>query len=256
MRIMFLNQAPRSPDDGGYHERIQALLQGYASPGTIIDLCYPDDMDGGRVMRAASEQKVHTELPYTMTGAALVRKAVWAERNGYDAVIQSNNFEPGVEASRLAVRIPVIGLCRTTMLVAASLAERVGVTVPFDGYAFTARRLLRSYRLEQYVTDVRTMSLPGFNIAKEEVQARAADVMRGLVHDTGAECIVPLGGAVIPYIVDPKDLEREVGVPVLNNKSIGIHYAEMCVNLGLAHSPHTYPTAKLSEADFSGPAYG
>src|SRR5207247_9787362 len=104
MRIMFLNQSPRSRRNESNRDRIQALLRSYASPGTEVDLCYPDDMEGGRVMVASSAQGVHTELPYAMTGAALVRKAVWAERNGYDAVIQSNNFEPGVEASRLAVR--------------------------------------------------------------------------------------------------------------------------------------------------------
>ncbi len=50
--------------------------------------------------------------------------------------------------------------------------------------------------------------------------------------------------------MSPADLEREVGIPVLNTKSIGIRFAEMCVALGMSHSPITYPTAKLSYEDF------
>jgi hypothetical protein len=50
-------------------------------------------------------------------------------------------------------------------------------------------------------------------------------------------------------------LQREVGVPVLNTKSISIRFAETCVNLGLSHSPRTYPTAELRYEDFSALAY-
>ena len=83
----------------------------------------------------------------------------------------------------------------------------------------------------------------------------AAEVMGALVRETKAECIIPLGGAIIPYIVSPTDLEREVGVPVLNTKAIGIRFAEMCVQFGMSHSARTYPRAKLQDADFSTPAY-
>ena len=38
-----------------------------------------------------------TGLHHAMATAAIIRKIVWAEENGYDAVIQSNTFDPGVE---------------------------------------------------------------------------------------------------------------------------------------------------------------
>ena len=43
-----------------------------------------------------------------MAAPALIRKIFWAQQNGYDAVIQSNTFDPGVEGGRLAVGIPII----------------------------------------------------------------------------------------------------------------------------------------------------
>lgn len=246
MRIMVLNQAPHRGDTE-YHERVEKILRSYASPGTQIDVGYPDD-DTDRPKGAGASY-----LGYYLSIPTLVRKTVWAEQNGYDAVIQSNNFEPGVEASRLAVRIPVLGLCRTTMLAAANFADRVGVTVPLDGYFNLARRLLHDYRVSQFVSGLRTMSLPGVPsgdqvaIQRPIIHKRAIETMRALVDETGAECIVPLGGAVIPYIVDPNDLEKELGVPVLNPKSIGIRTAEMCVSLGISQCPKTYPLATLTK---------
>lgn len=259
MRIMMLNQSPRDlndPNDNEYHERVQALLNSYVSPGTEIDLCYPEDHPGAGIARAMNRQGARSELNYFTSTPALIRKAVWAEQNGYGAVIQSNNFEPGVEATRLAVRIPVIGLCRSTIHVAANFAERIGVTVPFDHYEPVARRLLQQYDLKRFVTSIRTMSLPGVPRGEDVrkmrpiILERATEVMRDLVKETGAEVIVPLGGAVIPYIVDPKDLEREVGVTVFNPKVVGIRLAEMSVQFGYTHSPRTYPSARLEDRDF------
>jgi len=259
VRIMMLNQSPRNlndPDDNEYHERVQAILNSYASPGAEVILDYPDDHPGAAIARVMGKQGSRSELNYFTSAAALVRKAVWAEQNGFDAVIQSNNFEPGVEPSRFAVRIPVIGLCRATIHVAANYAERIGVTVPFDGYAPLTRRLLHAYGLEHHVTEVRTMSLDdvphGDDVAKMRpiILERAAEVMHALIEETGAECIVPLGGAVIPYIVDPKDLEREVGTVVYNPKVVGIRLAEMSAQFGYAQSDRTYAPTRLQDADF------
>src|SRR5947209_6716490 len=134
MRIMALNQMPRNTKDPDYHLRVERLLRSHASPSTEIDLCYPDDYPGAGISAEMSAQHVHTELHYAISVPALVRKIVWAEEQGYDAVVQTNAFDPGVEPARLAVRIPVIGLCRTSVMVAASIAERIAITVPFDGY--------------------------------------------------------------------------------------------------------------------------
>ena len=245
MRIMVLNQTPRRPSDNEYHERVEPLLRSYGSPGTQVDLCYPDDRPDRAQGDGASLLGKHMSTP------GLIRKAIWAEQNGYDAVIQSNNFDPGVEASRIAVRIPVLGLCRTTMLAAANLAGRIGVTVPFRPNVGMARHLLESYGLLGFVTEIRSLGVYGVpsgdqvDAQRETIFNRAVEVMRALVNDTGAECIVPLGGAIIPYIVDPKDLEPEVGAPVLNPKAIGIRTAEMCIQLRMSHSPHAYPYATL-----------
>src|SRR5687768_15357931 len=119
MRIMVLRHAPELPGNSEVDQKAQALLQSYAAAGTTIDMSFPDDQPGAGLFSAMaavdSTGQVNTELPYSMLIPALVRKIVWAEQNGYQAVVSRNAFDPAVEAARLAVRIPVIGACRVTM---------------------------------------------------------------------------------------------------------------------------------------------
>jgi hypothetical protein len=72
-----------------------------------------------------------------------------------------------------------------------------------------------------------------------------------LIDETGAEIILPLGGALIPYIVDPDDLARATGAQVLNTKAISIRFAELCIDQKLTQSALTYPRAQLNYQDFT-----
>ena len=257
MRIMFLSHTPKKPGGEAGYARTQALLQSYASPGTQIEMGFPDDFEGARVYLQMGDQSILTGLHHAMLVPVIVRKIVWAEQHGYDAVIQSNTFDPGVEAARGAVRIPVVGLLRTTVHTATILADRIAMTVPLEGHVPYTWRILRSYGLQDFVRDIRPIGIYGENLdsRKGELLERTVAVMRGLLRDTGAECIIPLGGALYPYVVSPVDLEREVGVPVLNTKAIGIRFAETCVQFGMSQSQRTYPSAKLRYEDFTARAY-
>lgn len=255
MKIMFLSQSPFTGDQDK-HERVEKLLRGYASPGTELDLCYPDDFAGSRVFQRMGEQSVLTGLHHALETPALVRKIVWAQVQGYDAVVQSNTFDPGVEAGRLAVGIPVVGLFRTSLHVATTLATRVGVMVPLDGHVPYTWRLINGYAMDRFVTSVRPIQVYGQDLVsrREEIESLAVAVMKEQVERDGAEIIIPLGGALIPYVVSPESLSRQVGVPVLNTKSVGIRFAETCVAMGISQSGAAYPRADLSLDDFDGHA--
>jgi len=254
MRILFVDQQPRTersvqPYDIG---RIEALLNSYASPGTRVEIGFPDDYAGSQLMNTIGAQSKLNGLHHMMETPSIVRKIFWAAENGYDAVISSNTFDPGVDGGRLAVNIPVIGLHRTAMHAALTLADRVGITVPLAPHVPYTWRLMRTIGLDRFVSDIRPIGIYGADIAQRgpEIFDTTVRVMRGLLAETRAEILLPLGGAIIPYVVDPKDLAKAVGVQVLNTKAIGIRFAEMCVACGMTQSAITYPKAKLSYADF------
>jgi len=253
MRILFLNQAPKTAKRGPAYEveEIEKQLNSYASPGTTIEIGFPDNYEGAEVFHTLGAQSNLNGLHHMMETPAIVRKIVWASENGYDAVISSNTFDPGVDAGRLAVEIPVIGPLRTTMHAGLTLADRVGITVPLASHVPYTRRILRAYGLEGFVSGIKPLGIYGAKLKerKQEIFDGTVKLIRSLIEE-GAEIIVPLGGAIIPYVVDPDDLARETGVQVLNTKAICIRFAEMCVRFKMTQSALTYPRSKLSYRNF------
>jgi Asp/Glu/hydantoin racemase len=251
IRILFLNQAPQR--SAHYDPKvIEAQLNSYASPGTKVEIGFPDNYEGSEVFEALGGQSALNGLHHMMETPALVRKIFWAAQNGYDAVISSNTFDPGVDGGRLAVDIPVIGLLRTSMHAALTLADRVGITVPLPPHVPYTWRILRTLGLDRFVSDIRPIGVYGKDIAqrKAEIFGITEKLIRGLIDETRAEIILPLGGALIPYVVDPDDLAKATGIQVLNTKAIGIRFAETCVALRMTQSALTYPRASLKYDDF------
>ena len=252
MRIMFLNKAPK---DVAHYDpsRIEALLNSYASAGTRVEVHFPDNFAGAMVEEVTGNQNMLNGLDHMMEVPSLIRKIAWAAENGFDAVIQSNTFDPGVDGGRLVVKIPVIGPMRTTLHAAAVLADRIGITVPLASHVPYTWRLLRSYGMAHMVADVRALGIYGADVAerKQEITEKAIGLIKGLVAETGAECVIPLGGALIPYVVATDVLQEGSGVPVFNTKAVSIRFAESCVALGMTQSPFTYPQARVSYEDLS-----
>jgi Asp/Glu/hydantoin racemase len=258
MRIMFLNQAPRDPDANPDDVReIEQLLQGYASPGTEIAYRYVDDFPGAMVHEVQGREQKLNGLHHVLEAPACIERIAWAAENGFDAVIQSNTFDPGVEGGRLAVRIPVIGLLRTTLAVASTLCDRIAIFAPLEGDLPGAWRTICAYHMDHVVVGMKALGIysPDLKRRKAEIFDKTVEIVRGLIRDKGAECIIPLGGKLIPYVVDPVDLEAAVGTPVLNTKAIGIQFAEMCVRLKLIHSPLAYPPSNARHEHFLQKAY-
>ena len=255
MRILFLNQAPRTESKNPPYDvkGIEAQLNSYASPGTKVEIGFPDNYEGAQLFESIGGQSKLNGLHHMMETPAIVRKIFWAEQNGYDAVISSNTFDPGVDGGRLAVKIPVIGLLRTSMHAACVLADRVGITVPLDPHVPYTWRILRANGLDRFCTGIQPIGIYGSDVGKRkaEIFDITVGLIRNLIDKTGAEIILPLGGALIPYVVDPVDLEKATGVQVLNTKAIGIRFAEMCVNFNMTQSAITYPRAQLSAEDFT-----
>jgi Asp/Glu/hydantoin racemase len=259
MRIMFLNPVPNpgGDKDVGYDvKKVEKQLNELASPGTKVEIGFPDDYPGSKVHDVIGAQSNMNGLHHLLQGPSLIAKTVWAAENGYDAVVQSNTFEPGVEGGRLAVKIPVIGLLRTSLHYALTLASKVGIVVPLESHVNYTARLVRTYGLEGFVSNIRPIGVygPRLDERKAEITGITVDLIKGMIKD-GAEIIIPLGGLLIPYVVRPVDLEQATGAPVLNTKAIGIHFAEFCVRNKMIQSPIAYNPPKIDYVDFTKSAH-
>ena len=259
MRILFLNPVP---NPGGHHDvgydvaKIEAELNALASPGTKVEIGFPDDYAGSKINHILGAQSNLNGLHHILQAPSLIGKIVWAAENGYDAVIQSNTFEPGVEGGRMAVKIPVIGLLRTCLHTATMLADKIGIVVPLESHIAYVDRLVRTYGMTSFVSGIKAIGVygPRLDERKVEITELTVNLIKDLIHG-GAQIILPLGGLLIPYVVDPKELQRETGAPVLNTKATGIAFAEFCVRSGLCQSPLTYNPAALSHRNFMESAF-
>ena len=245
MRILALNHTFAREYDAAGERRIVDQLTSYGSAGTTIEFGYPEDLGGGDVLHHIRKEKALAGLHHILETPALVKKAIEAELDGFDAVMQTNTFDPGVEACRLAVRIPVVGVMRAALHFAACLCDRFAITVPLDSYVPYVARTLETYRMEHFVTAIQAIELFEVGDLKHHHDAilqRAVAESRKLVA-AGAQALVPLAARLIPYAVSPQEVEREIGVPVINTQAVGIRFAELMVNTKTLHSQKAYPWA-------------
>ena len=159
MRILALNHTFVRDIDQELEKRRLERLRSYAAPGTIIEPDYPEDLGGGEVLHHLRKTKTLSGLHHILGTPALVKKIIEAERAGYDAVVQIDAFDPGVEAARLAVRIPVVGLLRASCHFAATLCERFAITVPIESYIPYVWRMVETYRMAHFVSGIRVIDL-------------------------------------------------------------------------------------------------
>ena len=245
MRIMFLNHQSKREESQEYEARIAALVRSYASPGTTVEVHYPDDLGATEVVSQLRKTQALAGLHHALETPALVKKIIEAERLGYDAVVQSNTFDPGVEVARCAVRIPVVGVLRASCHFAASLCDRFALIAPLDSHAVYARRIIESYRMGKFVSGIKAINAyePGdLSAYRGLILERTLAIGKELIAE-GAHALIPLGGRLVPYVVSPQELEAELKVPVINTKLVGIRHAETLVNGKTSHSIKSYPWA-------------
>ena len=243
MRIMILNHQSKREGSPAYEARVATLLQSYTSPGTTIEVHYPEDLGGSEVTSHLRKSQALAGLHHALETPALVKKVIEAERLGFDAVVQSNTFDPGVEVARCAVRIPVVGVLRASCHFAATLCDRFGLIAPLDSHAVYARRIIENYRMGRFISGIQainTYETGDLSAYHDLLVERMLAVGKELIAQ-GAHAIIPLGGRLVPYVVSPLELEAELKVPVINTKLVGIRHAETLVNGKTSHSLQSYP---------------
>jgi Asp/Glu/hydantoin racemase len=209
-----------------YIERLQALLSEVASPDARFEVYGLDPPD-------------HSFHPLTEFRCAsqVIRNALQAEKEGYDAFVLGHFQEPGLLEIRSSVDIPVVALGEANLLAALSMGQRIGLVTIDPIFIPWHDRQVRGHGFgERYVgTAALTMDLPRFMAAFTDektygaVREEFVAEVRPLVA-AGAEVIIPAGGLPMllfarerPFVID--------GVPVLNGIAVVAKATEMALAL-------------------------
>jgi allantoin racemase len=219
-------------------ERRAAAMRAAASPGVDVEV----GVVPGNVFRSGL-----TDLHRSLIAPLVARAALDAEARGIDAVVPYGTLDLGVEETRHAVDIPVVGAGRATVHLAAMLAERFAIVCYDVAHVVMFTKLIRSWRVAGDVTGIHPVDVVVTDLAAERdhLRTRFVEVARRAVADEGAQLIAPLGMSMVPVTLSAAELAAEVGVPVLDPLATAMRTAELLVASGVRNSRVAYPRATL-----------
>jgi allantoin racemase len=221
MRIFVIN--PNTSESVTEHLRRE--LEKVKRPDTELTVVNPKH---GPV----SIESVYDEALATPPTLELVRHA---NEEGYDAIVLACFSDPGLDAAKEISEIPVIGIEEATLHVAAMLGHKFSITTTGRNRAPTREIHARLRNVETAYASALVMDMPVLEMDAhpEKAKARILELAREAIEEEGTEVVILGCAGLAGY---SEDLERELGIVVLDPSSVGLKVAEAIVDLGLAHS--------------------
>lgn len=188
-----------------------------------------------------------TNLHRAVVAPVVARAARAAQDAGYDAVVPYGTLDLGVEEARHVVDIPVVGPGRTAANLATMLCERFVVLCYDRPHVVMLQTLLRSWRMDSYVTSVRSVDIDIVSMVKEaqRLRERFVSTAKDAVDAENAQLVVPMGMTMVPVLMSAPELSREIGVPVLDPLALSLHTAATLARIRFSNSRAAYPAADV-----------
>jgi allantoin racemase len=219
------------PEPGDIKETLD-IYNGFAHPGTIIS-CIPLD--------ASVPKNADPTDPYVLP--AILKRIQESEREGMDAVIINCMEDPGMEAGRQLVSIPVIGPAQASFHLACILGYKFSVIFPLDN-KYYVEKLVDRYGLTNRLASIQLMdiSLEEFGTNKKSAIASLIKSSIRAIED-GAHVIVPgcMFSIGVAHQVQMQLKEKGYIIPVINPGLAAVRMAETFVDMQVSVSRRTYP---------------
>jgi allantoin racemase len=174
----------------------------------------------------------------------IIKKALQAEEEGYDAFILGGMLDLGYHELREILNIPVVFICETSLLVACFLASKFAVISPQGLTLRGIEENIRSYGLEERsVPGVHLSAASSLDLAQSYTSNPRAviDAVTEIAKKPiagGADILIPGHGAFSLFLAEQGIREID-GVPVLDNTAVVLKMAELMVdfkNMGITRS--------------------
>ncbi len=194
-----------------YTRRLEEFLSAFASPHIQFE-----------VHGISPPDRYLSPLTEFRCAAQVIRNAIQADAQHYDAFVIGHFQEPGIVECRSAVEIPVVGLGEATMLHASMLGRTFGLVTINPCFIPWHRDQIIAMGLAQRSAGVRAIEtqvsdyMDAFesSAAYERVKKLFSREAQSLV-EAGAEVIIPAGG--LPMLLFAREKAWGIsGAPVLN----------------------------------------
>ena len=108
---------------------------------TSIKLSIPDKGPGS----------IESDFDEAMATPNVIESIITAEKKGFDVAIISCFSDPGLEACREMVNIPIVGSGENAILLSAQLGNKFSILSPLDGNSFSFHNKISSMGLEKKI---------------------------------------------------------------------------------------------------------
>jgi len=219
MRILFIN--PNTSQS--FTDKIQRIAEQYAAPGT--EVVAKSAASGPR-----SIESIYDEL---LSSPGTLQVAI-EEIDKFDAfVIACFSDHPTVYALREITEKPVLGIAEAAVYLACMIGHRFSIVTTNDEWEPLRWDMVVHYGLKSRCASVRTTGLPVLALeeaGEEGTRKLIGEAARKAVEGDHAEVIV-LGCAGMAGM--DKELEKELGVPVIDGVVAALKFLEGMVGYGI-----------------------
>lgn len=230
MRIMIIAPGQFPAEEIEIRKR---YLKAYSEPDTEIEVI---SIKKGPVSVSSPE-----DLTSVVPG--VIERVIEAESKKFDAVMIHCFADPGRDLARSKVKIPVVGAYEATFHMAMMLAKKLGIVGRADYQVTTLQKLFSGIpgvaeRIVSFKAISPAIPVLELNKRKDELRNKFYSLAKEAIQKDGAELIIGGCLAVFPTlgIGSREEMEKELGIPVLDGAAIGIKTAELWAKLGLRHN--------------------
>jgi len=223
----------KGPLGAGELRRREQLLNSWAFPGTTV------------IVRDVASGPASIESGYeeALAVPAAVEAIVECERDGFDAAIIGCFGDPGMEAARELVSIPVVGPCESSLLLAASLGHKFSILTIFDSLIAGQELLAYKVGVRDKLASVRATDIPVLELMKDPkaTRMRLTEVAGACAKEDRADAFL-FGCMTMSFLDMAEEISVAVGGAAVNAAKAALKQAETLVSIGLSHSKTAFPT--------------
>lgn len=173
-------------------------------------------------------------------------RELYGLQDDYDAVIIGCFGDPGIRAARELVDIPIIGPAEASMNLALMVGEDFSIITILDSLIPSQEELLKKYGLGSHCKSIRTLGIPVLELGDDEEKTlQVLEEKAEEIYEKDRASTILLGCMSEAFLLADEKMDSKI--PVINPAKAALRMAELFVNMGLEHSPISYPTPDIEK---------
>lgn len=229
MRILFIRPIITERPDFLEEE----ILKQFAAPDTIIKAKH---LEWG-------VDSIESEYDLVFSAPFVVKLAEEAEKEGYDGIVSYCFVNPGVDAAREAVSIPILGSGEAAVNLALNLGRRIGIISILPNLLPLIRKQNQTYINMGRIVAIDSVNIPVLGLTDND---RLIDILfekaSQMIYKDEVDVIVLgcTGFGGIAKGLSQKLIMNNLNVPVIDPAGASVKVMEAIIGCNVRHSKKTF----------------